>query len=438
MLSFGTRVPECIADVPQSLGRGRGSLSIRTPQAGSPLEGPPSNLRNYGRLKPGPGQSKPEVIASQRARLQRAIVDLAAEDGLRAVTVRRLTKLAGVSTAAFYARFSGTDDCLLTTYDEIMAGATRSIVATRSPDLGPTEQLDRGLRVLLSRLLSDRDVSRFALIEIYEGGPAAIMAIGNAEARLASALRGCINRRGGRVTEATATAIIAAVLHCARAELMDASPEETATVIGSLVEWATDVVEGREEFGGPDAPSQPATAGPDWIEKRAAPSERDEEELLLTAILRLALPEGFRGLDSSKVSSAAGLPAARFRRHFATLADGYLTAIRRTSGSFFAELTTCNDSTAPARNSIRAALHTARRRAAADPAAARLTFRQVIEPGVAGLTCREALISELALACIDGAAPDTPSMRVRAEARVAALWEALAQTAQPPNPGHGG
>jgi AcrR family transcriptional regulator len=438
MLSFGTRIPECIVEVPQCLGRGRNSLSIRTPQAESPL-GDPSNLRNYGRLKPGPGQSKAEVIASQRARLQRAIVDLAAQDGLRAVTVRRLTKLAGVSTAAFYSRFSGTDDCLLTTYKEIMAGATRSIIATRSPDLGPIEQLDRALRALISRLLSDRDISRFALIEIYEGGQAAIAAIGGAEARLASALRGCINRRGRRVTEATVTAIIAAVLHCARAELMDASPGETATMIDSLVEWAADVVEGREEFGDSTAPSpQPATAGSTWIEKRAAPSERDEEELLLTAILRLALPEGFRGLDSSKVSSAAGLPAARFRRHFATLADGYLTAIRRTSGSFFAELTARNDSTAPARNSIRAALHTARHRAAADPAAARLTFRQVIEPGVAGLTCREALISELALACIDGTAPHTPSMRVRAEARVAALREALAQAAQPPNPGHGG
>jgi AcrR family transcriptional regulator len=399
------------------------------PQAGSPLEDL-AELRRYGRLKPGPSQSKPDVIANQRARLQRAIIDLAAQDGVRAVTVRRLTKLAGVSTAAFYSRFSGTDACLLTTYEEIMAGAARSIVATRAPDLGPGDQLDRALRVLLERLLIDRAISRFALIEIYEGGPAAIASIGGAERSLALALRGCIARRGRRVPEVTVTAIVAAVLHCARAELMDAAPDDVSTIADSLVELATDVVEGREELGMPLAQApKPAIEGPGWVQRRSGQCERNEEDLIVAAILRLALPDGFRGLDPGKVSSAAGLPAARFRRHFATLADGYLAAIRQTSGAFFAELTARTDpGSGP--TSILAALHSAWRRAAADPAAARLTFGQVIEPGVSGLTCRETLISELALACIDKTAPDTPTVRLRAEARIAGFWEALAQGAR--------
>jgi AcrR family transcriptional regulator len=405
-------------------------LSIRTPQAGSPLEDPP-NLRHYGRLKPGPGQSKPEVIASQRARLQRAIVDLAAQDGLRAVTVRRLTKLAGVSTAAFYSQFSGTDDCLLTTYEEIMAGAARSILATRSPDLGPDEQLDRALRVLLSRLLSDRDVSRFALIEIYEGGPAAIAAIEASERRLAAALCGCMNRRGRRVPEMAIVAIVAAALHCARIQLMDARPDDSVTMTDSLIEWATDVVEGKEDFGIQPARSpRPETVESSWVQERSAPADRDEEDLILAAIVRLARPDGFRGLDFNKVSAAAGLPTARFKRHFATVADGYLTAIRRTSGLFFAELTAHKESGGPARASIRGAFQKAWRRAASDPAAARLTFMQVIEPGIAGLTCREALISELALASIDASDCKSPAVRMRAEAQVAALWESLAQGAQ--------
>ncbi len=273
------------------------------PQAGSPLEDL-AELRRYGRLKPGPSQSKPDVIASQRARLQRAIIDLAAQDGVRAVTVRRLTKLAGVSTAAFYSRFSGTDACLLTTYEEIMAGAARSIVSTRAPDLRPGDQLDRALRVLLERLLIDRAISRFALIEIYEGGPAAIASIGAAERRLVLALRGCVARRGRRVPEVTVTAIVAAVLHCARAELMNSAPGDVSTIADSLVEWATDVVEGREEIGMPLARvPQPATEGPGWVQKRSAYCEHNEEDLIVAAILRLALPDGFRGLDPGKVSS---------------------------------------------------------------------------------------------------------------------------------------
>jgi AcrR family transcriptional regulator len=409
-------------------------VSIRAPQTGSLTEDPSSSSR-YIRLKPGPSQSQLDVIASQRARLQRAIIDLAGRDGVDAVTVRRLTKLAGVSTGAFYARFSGTDDCLLTTYGEVMAGAADSIAATRSLELGPAEQLDRAVRALLGRVLGDRDLARFALIEIYGGGPAAITATEDEERRLASALRGCLDRRGRRIPGVASAAIIAAVLHCARAELIDASPDEAATMIDALIEWAMDVVEDREELGLPSvAARRPFTEESTWAPKRAASFDRDEKDLIVAAILRLALPNGFRGLDPSKVSSAAGLPAARFRRHFATLADGYLTAIRRTSGTFFAELTAGRDPASSARLSIRTALHKASRRAASDPAAARLTFRQVIEPGVAGLTCREALISELALACGDGTPSRVSAIRVRTEARVAALWEALAQGAQAAHP----
>jgi AcrR family transcriptional regulator len=390
----------------------------------------PLALRHYGRLKPGPSQPQLEVIASQRARLQRASIELAARDGLGAVTVRRLTKLAGVSTSSFYSRFSGTDDCLLATYEEIMVGATRSIIETRSPALGPAEQLDCALRALLARLLADRDVSRFALIEVYGGGPAAINAISRAEEQLAIALRGCMDRRGKRMPKVTIAAIAAAVLHCARVELIDASPGEETMVIDALIEWATDVVEDKEEFGTPSTSgSRASSLDPIWLPEESTPRDRDEKDLIEAAILRLALPDGFRGLDSSKVSSASGLSAARFRRHFATLTDGYLAAIRRTSRSFFAELTARPDSEVSARTSIRTALQKTYRRAASDPAAARLTFRQVIEPGVAGLTCREALISELALACSDRASLKHPPLRVRAEARVAALWETLAQGA---------
>jgi AcrR family transcriptional regulator len=390
-----------------------------------------SSLREYERLKPGPSQSQLDVIASQRARLQRAIIEIAARDGLDAVTVRRLTKLAGVSTATFYARFSGTDDCMLTTYEEIMAGVARSVMAARSPQLESGEQLDRAVRALLGSVLADRDVARFVLVEVYDGGPAALTVIGEREEALASALRGCLDRRGRRIQKVTVDAILAAILHCARVPLIDAGPMEAEATIDALVAWATDVVEDREELSIPTAGLRPTTMDVIWPAEASSPLDRDEKDLIEAAILRLALPRGFRGLDQSTVSSASGLPTARFRRHFATLADGYLAAIRRTSASFFAELTAQKGSEPSGRAWILAALHKASSRAASDPAAAHLTFRQVIEPGVAGLTCREALISELALACSEDTAVDTtPSMRVRAEARVAALWEALAQGAQ--------
>lgn len=394
-----------------------------------------SRLRSYRRLKPGPGQSHLDVIASQRARLQRAIIELAGRDGIDAVTVRKLTKLAGVSTATFYSLFSGTDDCLLTTYRDIVVTTARRIAEVRCPDLGFGEQLDRALRALLAGLLADRDVARFALIEIYGGGPAALKEIDTRERQLEAALRGCIDRRGRRTSRKAIAAIFAGVLHCARVQLIGASSEESAETIRALIEWAVDVVQGAEEIAISAAPvSEPCPQGPTWDPRTSMPGERDEEDLILAAILRLAMADGFRGLDAAKVSSAAGLPAASFRRYFGNLADGYLAAIRRTCRSFFVELTDHDVAHPKALASIRTALQRASRRAARNPTAARLTFSQVVEPGVPGLTCRETLISELATAYSESTSHEARPVPVRAEARAAALWRALAQGAQAPSP----
>jgi hypothetical protein len=80
--------------------------------------------------------------------------------------------------------------------------------------------------------------------------------------------------------------------------------------------------------------------------------------------------------------------------------------------------------------SIRTALRKASRRAASDPAGARLTFKQVVDAGVAGLTCRESLISELALACSATTPPGVRLRPIRAEASIAALWATLAMSTQ--------
>jgi AcrR family transcriptional regulator len=370
------------------------------------------------------------VIASQRFRLQRATIGLTARDGFDAVTVRRLTKAAGVSSRAFYLRFSGVDDCLLNAYAETMAGAAKRIRATRSAEHEPTDQVDLALRALLDHLVADRDVARFALIEVYAGGPAALGAIAAEERRLEAALRGCLDRRSRRIPKATAAALVAASLRCTRVQLIDASPAERAQTIDLLVEWARDLVDDREELGVPTVAMGTPPCDDPWGRRMPTPTERDDEDLLLAAVLRLALPEGFPGLTSTKVSSAAGLPTARFRRHFANLADGYLAAISRTCRAFFIELTAGEGPAATAPVSIRIALRKASRRAASDPAAARLTFKQVVDAGVAGLTCRESLISELALACSAITPPGVRLRPIRAEATIAALWATLAMSSQ--------
>lgn len=405
-------------------------MSVRT-QPRRPLSDGSSKLRDYRRLRPGRSQPRLDVIASQRFRLQRAMIELSARDGLDAVTVRRLTKVSGVSSRSFYLRFSGVEECLLAAYGEVMRAAAQRIASTRSIGLTPAEQVSEALRAFVGQLLADRDVARFALIEIYAGGPAAHAVIGAEERRLEAALKQCLDRRAHRVSRATVTALVAASLRCARVKLIDALPKEAAQAIDALTEWACELVEHKDALGiAPAKASRPSSMDKIWDQGRPAPAERDEVDLLLAAVLRVALPDGFHGLTPSKVSSAAGLPAARFRRHFVDLADGYLMAIRRTCKSFFIELTYAEEGGSSPRMSTRGALQAASRRAAADPVAARLTFKRIVDAGVAGLTCREALISELAVACSAIEPAPRRGVPIRAESGVAALWATLAETPQ--------
>ncbi|HEY2054313.1 MAG TPA: TetR/AcrR family transcriptional regulator [Solirubrobacterales bacterium] len=356
-------------------------------------------------------------------------MDLAAHEGLGAVTVRNLTRLAGVSTGSFYARFSGTDECLLAAYNEVLAGVTRRVAATRSAELDLTEQIEVTLRVLIDHLAADPVVARFVLIEIYGGGPAALAAISAAEKRLEAGICGCLDRRASRVPKKMSAAILAASLHCARVRLIGSSTSEARANRDALIEWARDVVDGREDYAATAPDLRTADFGePPWPVDDGTTSDHDERNMILAAVLRLAAPDGFFGLTAGKVSSAAGVPTSRLRRHFPDVADGYLAAIRRTCRSFFIELTDGADRDAPPRVSVRSALRRASHRAALEPAAARLTFQGIVEPGVAGLTCRDALISELAAACTGGPAACGPSVQVRAEARAAAFWADLAMT----------
>src|SRR4051794_3964635 len=67
----------------------------------------------FNKLKPGPGHDAAEVADHQRARIDRAMVALSAERGYRAVTVRELSRLAGVSSRAFYEQYAGKEACML-------------------------------------------------------------------------------------------------------------------------------------------------------------------------------------------------------------------------------------------------------------------------------------------------------------------------------------
>ncbi len=79
-------------------------------RGGGPSQG---HTAPSGKLKPGPGHSAGEVASHQLGRIRSAMIELTAERGYDAVTIRELTQRAGVSSRSFYKHYAGKEDCFL-------------------------------------------------------------------------------------------------------------------------------------------------------------------------------------------------------------------------------------------------------------------------------------------------------------------------------------
>jgi AcrR family transcriptional regulator len=397
------------------------------------LEASSSNRPNrsiangFVRLKPGPKRSDIDVGKHQRTRLQRAMTQLVAQGGYRSVTVRKLTRLAGVSTSTFYSQFDGTDDCFLTTYGALMERAWRRLAAARASDCDRREQAVRSLRALLGSFASDPGAARVALVEVFDGGPAALAPVRAHETRLEVALRESLDRRGHRISPTAAAWITAGVLHLSRAQI-GSGRDDGLEQVEAIVHW------GREFVAAADPPpidgarhGRPLPTASSQRPKPASVPPVDETELILAAATKLAAADGYWRLSEARISKAAGVPRTHFKRHFADLEEVYLAAVRRVSRRLFRHLasTDCRPGR-PWQDALHQGIVSVVEEAAATPATARLALSGILEPGLGGLTTRESLVGEIAAAWVATVPAAQRPRPLAAEAAVASLWDALA------------
>jgi AcrR family transcriptional regulator len=355
------------------------------------------------------------------------MVELVAEAGYRAVTVRALAKRARVSTGTFYSQFSGTDECLLDTYASLMEQLCVEIDRTRDPGCERGEQARRAFRALFDAFALDPAATRLILVEVFNGGPAALGPAAAHEARLASALRGCLDRREHRVDENEMAWITAGALHIARtAVAMPERTEDPAELADGMARWCEQLIGYCAPL--PDlvdqAPPESPPRGPSAVTTEAP---GDETELLLAALTKLAATEGYWRMSPSRASKAAGVPISHFKHYFADLEDGYLTGVGRVARSFFAGFTESRRPQRLWRRAVSEGIAELMHSMTADPATARLALSGILEPGLGGVTSRQALIGEIASAWRDALPAGERPPQLTAEAAVAPLWAALAR-----------
>jgi AcrR family transcriptional regulator len=156
------------------------------PGTGAAASGRSPRARRTGRLAAGRhGLTREQVVASQRARLLRAMTEAVGELGYEATSVDTVIRSAGVSRRTFYAIFASKDDCFAMAHE----AALDRLVSVAAAALGSQRSWADGLRgavtALLSSLAGDEPTARLCFAEALTAGPHAVERREQALARLA-------------------------------------------------------------------------------------------------------------------------------------------------------------------------------------------------------------------------------------------------------------
>lgn len=404
------------------------TLEATTPQSNGQGTRPRRSL--YPKLKPGPGRSEEEVLASQRARLRRAMIELSADLGYESITVRSLTRLAGVSTRSFYKHFANAEECFAYTYRSLIEDSLRRARAARNGSEDPEEAIRASLGSLSRDLASDPKASRVVLVEVFAAGPAM-------RTRRREATAGFEQLLGeglacGRETVAAPARILggiaAGAMRVARTRLLADDGPEAGALAGSFSEWML-ALPGR--YAPPELPARGpfGSAARNGVEVREDPGPTilggvgEERGRILSAAVKLAATNGFSNLRIPRIRAEAGVSRRSFDARFDDVEECFLEAIEAIVAAAASQAMVEARGAPNWERGIHRGIRALCAEVAANPALARLAFIDIFAPGRAGLRRRERLVSLAADRLRRSAPPELRPSELVAEASAAAAWK---------------
>ena len=383
----------------------------------------------YERLKPGPGQSSESVRANQRARIHRAMVELATEVGYEHVTVRGLTRTAGISSRTFYGHFPNREECMASTVDSvgrrILCGAVR-----RGP-IGDdrTDRVTGSLHPLLTELAAQPEAARLLFVESFAAGrPARTRA-----AELTSDFERLVAYLLATDPDADAPSrwlvigIAAGLTRVATMTTVTERLDELPGLSAELGSWMLEVSGEQSHGGSPQAsrdPGRKRRREPSPLPAASSALDRHgDEERILSATSRLAAGSGFAALDVSKIRREAGVSRSTFDSLFSDKVECFLASIESVAGAAANRAESWAVATAAEGQRTYRGMLALCAIAARNQALARLVLAGILSPGRDGLLRREQLISCAAERFRAGPVGSSNSRSALAtQASVAAVW----------------
>jgi AcrR family transcriptional regulator len=177
------------------------------------------------------------VAVVQRARLLAGAVRAVDKYGYAHATVSEITALAHVSRRTFYELFSGSEECLLAMFEEVLGRARAQMAAAELDGLAWRERVRGGLWAILCFLDAEPVLARVAVVQSAKGGPQ----IAELRERLFAQLAGIVDEgrsAGGRVADCpqlTAEGLVGAVLSILHTRVVRGEQQPLKSLQGELM-----------------------------------------------------------------------------------------------------------------------------------------------------------------------------------------------------------
>lgn len=289
---------------------------------------------SFEKLKPGPGKSAAQVLEHQCERIQGAMLQIVAERGYRSVTVRELARVAGVSSRTFYQRYSGTEECFLSTHESIARGIARRVAAAQVGEVDWRKCLRVTIDTYLAELQREPLAARFLLIDAYVAGAEALEQVRDAEQTLEARIIDCfaLAPHQSALPPQLARGIVVGVMCVARFRLSKTSNPDLTQLTDELSSWAAAVFNTFRADAGlvpPLTPQRSSSPSPATVPKGKHPhwAASDERGLIVSALAKLSASEEYRELTVSKVRASAGASRKKFHTHFEGIEDCFQEAV---------------------------------------------------------------------------------------------------------------
>jgi AcrR family transcriptional regulator len=380
----------------------------------------------YPQLRARRNASREAVGAHQRARLHAAMIEVVAECGYAATTVRHLRGLAGVSERTVYEHFESKEAYFLATYDLVVRQAVERISAayrgTRGDEHDWAAGLCRAFDAFVEELVERPKSSQLALVEVLAVGPAALERIECAEAVFARMIAQSLAQGPGDVAlpPLLVRSIVGGIWLVSRNRLLEGRPAAISSSGRELAQWML-------AYCAPGAGSLACTTA-EWAPPRAgvleAPAdvEGGERTRMLRAAARIAAKGGYLGLTPGQITELAGVSPEAFSTAFDGVGECFLASLELLSAQALARALRESEGAPDWPAAVCRAIHALLCQVAEDRVFARAAFVEVFAAGPAGIERRAALIRSFAALLARRVPLERRPSPLVAEAIVGAVW----------------